>query len=236
MEKIKVAVVDDMADIREYIAAALEKEADIRLVGQSDSGAGAVELVRKLKPDVVLMDILMESPDAGLLAAEIINKEFPQIRLIILTIHEDDHLMFRAYCAGAMDYILKTVPVAEVAQAIRNVFDNRMMIRPNVATKIISEFTRLRVRQESLLFVYNVISKLTNSEFDILTLVYEGYKYRQIADMRFVSQVTIKSQVNRILHKFQRKSMKEILFLLEKMNFRDIIKEIKSSADRNQWI
>lgn len=236
MKEIKVVVVDDMEDIREYIAAALEKEDDITLIGQADSGKGAVELVRQLKPDVVLLDILMESPDAGLKAAEIINKEFPQIRLIILTIHEDDNLMFRAYCAGVMDYILKTVPVAEVAQAIRNVHDNHMMIRPNVASKIVSEFTRLRVQQESLLFVYNIISKLTNSEFDILTLVYEGYKYRQIADMRFVSLVTVKSQVNSILHKFNRKSMKEILFMLEKMNFRDIIDKIQSNSDKNQWI
>lgn len=235
MKEISVAVVDDVKDIREYISVALEKESDIKMIGQADSGAGAVELVRRLEPDVVLLDILMESPDAGLEAAEIINQEYPQIRLIILTIHEDDNLMFRAYCAGVMDYILKTVPVTEIAQSIRNVYDNHMMIRPNVASKIVTEFARLRGRQESLLFVYNVISKLTNSEFDILTLVYEGYKYRQIADLRFVSLVTIKSQVNRILHKFQRKTMKEVLIMLEKMNFREIVKEMQSNTSYQQW-
>lgn len=227
MEKIKVAVVDDVADIREYITAALKKEDDIELVGEADSGAGAVEMVRKLKPDVVLLDILMESPTAGLDAAEIIHNEYPEIRLVILTIHEDDHLMFRAYCAGVMDYILKTAPVSDISQAVRNAFNNNMMIRPNVATKLVTEFSRLREQQESLLFTYNVITKLSNSEFDILILVYEGYKYREIADMRFVSLVTIKSQVNSMLRKFQRKSMKEVLIMLENMNFRRMIKEIR---------
>lgn len=224
---IRVVIVDDMDDIREYIGGALEGEADVQIVGEAKSGRSAVEMVRELEPDVVLLDILMESPSAGLEAAEVIHQEFPQIRVIILTIHEDEHLMFRAYCAGVMDYILKTAPAGEIAQAIRNAFDNHMMIRPNVAAKIVSEFTRLRVQQESLLFVYNVLSKLTNSEFDILALTYEGHRYRQIADMRFVSLVTIKSQVNSILRKFQRKSMKEVLILLEKMNFRDIVQEIR---------
>ena len=227
MSRIKVAVVDDVSDIREYLINSLVHEEDIQVIGEAQSGKEAVSLIREIQPDVVLMDILMETSTAGLDAAEIIHKEFPNIRLIILTIHEDSTLMFHAYCVGAMDYILKTAPTKDIAQAIRETYNNQMMIRPNVATKLVSEFSRMRSEQTSLLFTYNIISKLSNSEFDILIQVYEGKKYKEIADMRFVSQVTIKSQVNSILKKFERKSMKEVLSLLKSMNFEKMIKEIR---------
>jgi len=227
MEKIKVVVIDDVDDIRKYIRNALQQEADIEVVGEASSGHQAIEKVRLLKPDVILVDILMETPTAGLDVAEVVQQELPDTRIIILTINEDANLMFQAYCFGAMDYILKTTPTLEIAQAVRNTYNNNMMIRPNVATELVREFTQMRNHNESLLFVFNIISKLSNSEFDILTLVYEGYKYREIAEIRFVSMATIKSQVNSMLRKFKKRNMKEVIELLKPMNFSSIIKEIQ---------
>lgn len=223
MKKIKTILVDDVQDIRHYIEAALKKEDDIEVVGHANSGREVLELVKKFQPDVVLMDIQMESPTAGLEAAELINHHFPQIRIIVLTMHEDDQLIFRAYCAGVIDYILKTTPVNEIADSIRNAYQNKMMVRPDIAEKIISEFAKLRTQQESTIFTYHVLSKLSNSEFDVLSLTFEGYKYKEVADMRYVSIGTIKSQVNSILRKFECKRMKEVLTLLERMNFQEII-------------
>jgi len=223
MESIKTIIVEDIQDIRHYIEAALQKEKDIEVIGQAGSGREAVKLVSKLQPDVVLMDIQMENSTAGLEAAEIICNNFPQVRIIIFTMHEDDQLIFRAYCSGVIDYILKTTPINEIAVSIRNAHQNKMMVRPNIAEKIISEFTKLRNQQKSTVFTYNVLSKLSNSEFDVLALIFEGYKYKQIADMRYVSMGTIKSQINSILRKFECKRMKEVLSLLEEMNFKEII-------------
>jgi len=223
MEKIRVMIVDDMADIREYFSGALSKENDFEIIGQASSGAQSVIMAGELKPDVILMDILMETPTAGLDAVEKILEKDPNIRVIILTIHEDDSLLFSAYCAGVMDYILKTDSIKNIVEAIRNVYGNQMMLRPNVAKKIVDEFTRMKTQQESLLFTYNVMSKLTNSEFEILCQVYQGSKYKEIASTRFVSIVTIKSQVNSILHKFNAKSMKDVVSMLKRMQFEDII-------------
>jgi len=225
MGKIKVLVVDDMKDICEYFSSILNKEKDLEVIGNALSGAEAVVIAKELKPDVILMDILMETPTAGLEAVEEILETQPDIRVIILTIHEDDSLLFRAYCAGVMDYILKTDSVTDIANAVRNVHSNQMMLRPDVAKKIVDEFARMKIQQESLLYTYNIMSKLTNSEFEILTQVYQGNKYRQIADTRFVSIVTIKSQVNRILHKFDAKSMKDVINILKRTGFDDIMKE-----------
>jgi len=227
---IRTLIVEDVEDIREYIAESLEKESDIEIMGQVNSGMAALDFVSKQKPDVILMDIQMESPTAGLEAAESIKQQFPDIRIITLTIHEDDHLIFRAYCAGVMDYLLKTAPKEEIAEAVRNVHNNKMMVRSNIASKIIHEFTKLRTQQESTNFTYSVLSKLTNSEFEILAQVFEGHKYKEIAEMRFVSMGTIKSQVNSILKKFQKKKMKDVLVLLEKMNFGTIIADNRSNS------
>ena len=223
MEVIRVVIVEDIHDIRCYIEDALQKEKDIEVIGQASNAREALELIKKLQPDVVLMDIQMDSPTAGLEIAEIICNDFPRIRIIIFTMHEDDQLIFRAYCAGVIDYILKTTPVNEIAASIRNAHQNKMLLRPNIAKKIISEFTKLRSQQENIIFTYNVLSKLSNSEFDVLALIFEGYKYRQIADMRYVSLGTIKSQVNSILRKFECKRMNEVLILLKRMNFSEII-------------
>ena len=225
MDKIRVMVVDDMKDIREYFSAILSKEDDLEIVGQATSGAQSVWLAETTMPDVILMDILMETSTAGLDAVEQILAKQPEIKIIILTIQEDDNLLFRAYCAGVMDYILKTDPVDNMANAVRNVYNNQMMLRPNVTKKIVDEFARMKVQQDSLLYTYNIMSKLTNSEFEILCQVYHGSKYREIADSRFVSIVTIKSQVNSILHKFNSRRMKDVVEMLKKMNFDDVIRD-----------
>lgn len=225
MDKIKVMIVDDMADIREYFASILAKEPDMELIGQAGSGAEAVKLAKELNPHVILMDILMETPTSGLEATEKILSDNPDIKIIILTIQEDDNLLFQAYCAGVMDYILKTDSVSYISDSIRNVYQNQLLLRPNVAQKIVGEFTRLKEQHKSIIYVFNIMSSLTNSEFEILCLFFNGSNSRDIAKTRFVSSTTIKSQVSSILHKFKMKNMKEVVQLLKQMKFDDFMNE-----------
>lgn len=225
MDKIKVIIVDDIADIREYFASILAKEPDMMLIGQAKSGAEAVKLAKELKPHVILMDIMMETPTSGLEATEKILADNPDIKIIILTIQEDDNLLFRAYCVGVMDYILKTDSVSYISNSIRNVYQNQLLLRPNVAQKIVGEFTRLKEQHKSIIYVFNMMSSLTNSEFEILCLFFNGSNSREIAKTRFVSSTTVKSQVNSILHKFKMKNMKEVVQLLKQMKFDDFMNE-----------
>ncbi len=124
-----------------------------------------------------------------------------------------------------MDYIVKTDSITQIINSIRNVYINKLMLRPDIAEKIIDEFTRMKTRQKSLLYTFNILSKLTNSEFEILKCFYEGNSYKTIAETRFVSQATIKSQVNSILKKFEMKSMKEVLKPLNLVNFSEFLKD-----------
>jgi len=225
VEKIKVMIVDDIEDIREYFGSILEKELDMELVAKAGRGAESIALAKELKPHVILMDILMESPTAGLEAAEQILEDNPDIKIIILTIQEDDNLLFHAYCVGVMDYILKTDSISYITNSIRNVYQNQFLLRPHVAQKIVGELTRLKEQQKSLLYVFNIMSSLTNSEFEILCLFFNGSNSRDIAKSRFVSSTTIKSQINSILHKFKMRNMKEVVHLLKKMKFDDFMNE-----------
>lgn len=229
MDKIKLLIVDDMTDIREYFKMILSKEPDMEVVGLASSGIEATHKARELKPDVILMDIQMETRTAGIDATNAIKSFYPEVRVIILTIHEEDEFLFQAYCAGVMDYIVKTNSISEILNSIRTVYANKLMLRPGVANKIIDEFARLKAQQNSMIYTVNLLSKLTNSEFEILKCYYEGNSYKTISETRFVSQATIKSQVNSILKKFEMKTMKDVVKMLHQMNFSEIIKGLPNN-------
>lgn len=229
MDKIKLLIVDDMTDIREYFQMIFSKEPDLEVVGLASSGIEATQKARELKPDVILMDIQMETRTAGIDATNAIKSFDPDVRIIILTIHEEDEFLFQAYCAGVMDYIVKTDSISQILNSIRTVYANKLMLRPGVANKIIDEFARLKAQQNSMIYTVNLLSKLTNSEFEILKCYYEGSSYKTISETRFVSQATIKSQVNSILKKFDMKSMKDVVKMLHQMNFSEIIKGLPNN-------
>jgi DNA-binding NarL/FixJ family response regulator len=222
VNKIGIVVVDDAEEIRNYFKMILSKENDMQVVGEASNGKEAYDVVAKTKPDIVLMDIQMETETAGIDAIKRINEEFDCVKTIVLTVHEEDELLFQAYTVGAMDYIVKTSSIVDIIQSIRNVYKNEMSLRPEIAEKIISEFSRLRTQQSSLIYTLNIISKLTNSEFEILKAVYNGNSYKQITNQRCVEEVTIRTQVNKILKKFQMRSMKDVIRLLKGMKFFEI--------------
>lgn len=224
MERIRLMIVDDILEIRSYLNRILAKEKDIEIIAMAASGIEAVKLLKAIRPDVVLLDIQMESQTAGIDCAEYINMHYPEIKVVILTIHREDELLFRAYSAGVMDYIIKSGAPEEIVESIREVYHNKLVLRPEIANKLVAEFTKLRTQNESLLFALNTLSKLTNSEFEVLKCVYRGENYREIADNRYVSQATIKTQINRILKKFAMRRMKDVILLLKKLDFDEIIK------------
>lgn len=226
MSKITVLVVDDNTEIREYFIGILAHEHDIEVVGSASSGIDAVKAAEKYKPNIMLMDIQMETRTAGIDAARTIIKRWPDIKVIILTILEDDDLLFQAYCAGVMDYIIKTDSIMQILESVRQVYNNQLILRPRYAEKIIEEFNRVKEQEASLLFSVNILTKLSNSEFEVLKSIYQGMNYKQISEARYVSNVTVKSQIHSILKKFDMRSMKEVMKKLDEINFAKIIDKL----------
>ncbi len=164
--------------------------------------------------------------DAGINATKIIKEQNPATKIIMLTIHDDADIIFNSYVAGAMDFMLKNSSVVKIIKSIRDVHANSLQMRAEVAEKILNEMARLKSENSSMLYMTNLVSKLTNTEIEILKLVYRGYKYKQIAQMRGVEEATVRTHVNHILTKLEFKNMKEVIRTLESLGVMECFKNI----------
>lgn len=218
MGKIRLIIADDNEQIRSYMGKLFSFERDIEFLGSAASGAEAVELVQKLKPDVVVMDIEMESRIDGIEAIETIHKHQENVRCIVLTIHKEDEYLFQAYTAGAMDYLVKTSSAVDILNSVRNVYNNIYNIRPDSAQILLKEFSRLRNEQVKLRNQMNIIFRLTNAEIEIIKAFYRGESYSSICKNRHVEMGTVKTHVNHILKKFGVHRMTEVIKIMDDLN------------------
>lgn len=222
MEKIKIIIVEDMIDIAEYFQLVLGNESDFEILGVAHSGIEGIELAIHTVPDIVLMDIQLEHQFAGIEATEKIKEELPGTKVIMLTVNEDDEMIYRAFASGASEYIVKSSSVADIINSIHLVYKNQLPLRPEIASKILDEFSRIKSYQDSLIYTLNIVSKLTTAEFEVLSALKQGKTYRQIADERFVEDVTIRTQVNKILKKFGEHNIKTVIKNLSDLKIFDI--------------
>ena len=198
MKKIRVLIVDDHQVIQEGLSAVLQTKVDVQVVGDAGDGQEAVEKARKLKPDVILMDISMPVMD-GVEATRIIRQENPDVGIVVLTMHEEEEYIFNAVKAGATGYLLKDSDSAQIVQAIRAIYKGESLIHPSVATKILAEFSQLSGNKGK---PYRKPKKeLTAREIGILQMVAEGKTNKEIASDLNLSEKTIKNHIRNIFHK-----------------------------------
>lgn len=228
---IRVLVVEDFDILNEHFRTMVEAAPDMALAGHAFSGKAACDLVERLKPDVVLMDIEMDFKHDGILAAKKAVLLHPDVRIIFLTVHEDDETVFSAFDSGAVDYVLKTAEEHEILDSIRMAYNGSSPIRPEIAYKIRNEFRRIRHNQESLLESINILSQLTPTEMEIIDLLLKNKKISEIAAERQVEISTIKSQINLLLKKFNKSRTKEIVNLINEMGAVPFFRQV-SKGDR----
>lgn len=208
---IRIAVCDDVEQITNYFSRLIRSQEDMELVGTAFSEASIVELVKKTVPDIVLMDIQMDTEKAGIEAIKQIRAEHPEIKIIIITIHAEDDYIFEAYAAGAVDYILKTESKEEICESIRKVYNNEEFIRPYIAKKLVSGYVEVHKMKQSFMYLFAIMTNLTNTELEILKASYYGKSRKEIAAERFVEPNTIKYHITNILKKMHYKSFKQLL-------------------------
>lgn len=190
--RIRVMIVDDHAVVRSGLAAFLMAFDDLELVGQVGSGKEAVQLCPTLKPDVVLMDLVMPEMD-GATATKLIREACPHLQVIALTSFREDELVQGVLKAGAIGYLLKNVSADELASAIRSAYAGRPTLAPEAARVLISA----TVAQQHA----SIGSDLTEREREVLKLMVEGLTNNQIAERLVVSRSTVKFHVSSILSK-----------------------------------
>ncbi|MFX3636461.1 MAG: response regulator [Candidatus Pristimantibacillus sp.] len=225
-KNIQLLIVDDIESHRRRLERIITACDDMELISSVDSGQAAVQAAIAHQPDIILMDIEMEEPLAGINAARQIHELFPHIKIIIVTVHKDDNIIFAAFQTGIIDYLVKSAAQEEVIEAIRSAYGDSSPIRPMIAKSIRSEFARIKRTENSFLFVIQIISGLTPSELQVLKLLCEKKTRRQIAEERCVEYETIKKQMTSILKKFNMASSADIIRTVNDLRIFDLLNKI----------
>jgi DNA-binding NarL/FixJ family response regulator len=211
-EPIRTMIVDDHALFRRGLEMVLEGEPDIDLVGQASDGAEAVEKAAESLPDIVLMDIRMPRSN-GIEACRAVKEAAPSAKIVILTISDEEEDLFEAIRAGASGYLLKDIPLDEVADTVRAVHGGQSLINPSMAGKLLTEFAALARRDDEERAQEVPAPRLTEREMQVLKLVARGMNNRDIAKELFISENTVKNHVRNILEKLQIHSRMEAVMV-----------------------
>ena len=191
---IKVLLVDDHEMVRLGVSAYLSVQEDIEVIAQAENGKIGVEKALELKPDIILMDLVMPVMD-GIEATKEILSKWKEAKIIIVTSFIDDEKVYPAISAGAKSYLLKTSSASEIAQAIRDTYRGEGVFEKEVNEKLEH---RHEVEEEFRLF-----EELTSREKEVLLLIAQGKSNQEIADECFITLKTVKTHVSNILSKLQ---------------------------------
>ncbi len=193
MKKIRILVVEDQNVVREGLMAILNYQNDMDVVGEAEDGIRAVEVARKTKPDVILLDMMMPRQD-GLTTIPKLRLAVPDSRILVLSSFAESDKVFQAIKAGALGYILKDATRVQLLQAIRDVASGEAQLQPSMAMKVIHEFNRPAEGAVSN-------QSLTRREMEALQLIARGYSNQEIATTLVVHERTIAKYVSNILNK-----------------------------------
>lgn len=191
---IRVLLVDDHEMVRLGVSSYLSIQKDIEVIGEAENGAQGYEKALALRPDVILMDLVMEVMD-GIESTKKILKDWPEAKILIVTSFIDDEKVYPAIEAGASGYLLKTSTAHEIADAIRATYQGERVLEPEVTTKMMDQLAN---RHRHVLH-----EELTNREQEILLLIAQGMSNQEIADELFITLKTVKTHVSNILAKLE---------------------------------
>lgn len=204
--KIRLLLVDDHAVVRSGLRMLLMSEEDMEIVGEAGNAAEALEAVRLLKPDVVLMDIGL--PDmSGIEATREIRKQHPDVAVVALTIHEDEEYFFKMLDAGARGYVPKRAAPEELITAIRAAAINEVYIYPSLAKLLVRDY----LSQDHSVEQSKALDNLTDREQEVLTFLAEGKSNDEIAEGLVISPKTVARHRENIMHKLNLHSRAELV-------------------------
>jgi NarL family two-component system response regulator LiaR len=205
MDRINVLVVDDHVVVREGIKMVLGTDPELKVVGDAASGEDAVDAVKELHPDVVVMDIAMPGL-SGFEATRLIREQNPDVKVLALTVHDSEAYVFQMLQAGAVGYVLKRASSADVIQAVKAAARGEAILHPSVAKMLISDYlTRVEHGDESS---YDTLS---DREREILKLIAEGRTNKEIAQMLFLAVKTVQAHRANLMRKLNMHDRTELV-------------------------
>ena len=216
-ESVRILIVDDHQLVRQGLVALLSVKPGVEVIGQAKDGIEAVELAKTLKPDIILMDLLMPRQN-GIDATREIKAEDPDACILIITSFAEDENVYQAIKAGALGYLLKDSSPQELMQAIHDVCNGRMSLHPNIAMKLIEELNRPTDSP-------GTEEPLTEREVEVLKLVAKGRSNQEIAEKQIVSERTIGAHVSNILSKLHLANRTQAALYALRKGFTDLTPE-----------
>ena len=191
-EPISILIVDDHAIVSQGLRTYLDLQADMHVVGEAADGKQAIDKVKDLLPEIVLMDLVMPGMD-GVQATREITAISPSTRVIVLTSFSEDEQVFNSIKAGAQGYLMKDVLPQDLARAIRTVYRGEAQLDPEIARKLMHEFTHPQPTKPK--------HDLTERELEVLRLISQGKSNKEISEDLVLSEKTVKTHVSNILQK-----------------------------------
>ncbi|MCM3755947.1 response regulator transcription factor [Sporosarcina aquimarina] len=212
---MKIIIADDHAVVRSGFMHILNFQRDMEVVATAADGLEAYDLVAKHKPDVLLMDLSMPPGESGLIATGKINEDFPDTKIVILTMYDDEEYLFHVLKNGASGYVLKNSPDEELFAAIRTVYDGGTYIQPSMATSLVREF----VKKDGEQVETDPFKILSKREIEVLPLVAKGYGNKEIAEKLYISVKTVEAHKAKLMEKLDLKSKPELVEYALKKKF-----------------
>jgi len=216
-EPIRILIVDDHELVRQGLVALLSVKPGVEVVGQAGDGVEAIDLANSLKPDIILMDLLMPRKN-GIEATREIKTDNPDARILIITSFAEDENVYQAIKSGALGYLLKDSSPGELMQAIHDVCEGRMSLHPNIALKLIEELNRPIESPAT-------DEPLTEREVEVLKLVAKGRSNQEIAEKLVVSERTVGAHVSNILSKLHLANRTQAALYALRKGFTDLTPE-----------
>lgn len=207
MKKSRILIADDHDLFRDGVASMINAQPDLEVVGRAEDGLEVFSLARELEPDLIIMDVNMPISD-GLEATRLIHNAYPQISILILTVHEEEEKLFEAIKAGAIGYMLKNSNSDDFLDGIRRAIDGEAVLPPMLARQLLEEFAILASRPKSTPNE-DTMPLLTSREREVLELIMADATNKEISERLSISLYTTKSHVRNILSKLQVASRKQ---------------------------
>jgi DNA-binding NarL/FixJ family response regulator len=206
MKPIRVLLADDHKLVRAGIKSLLENSEGVTVVGEAGNGRDAIKLAGKLKPDMVFLDIAMPELN-GLQAAERIKKNYPEVEIIILSMHLDEEYVVQALKAGASGYILKDSAPNELRLALDTIMEGKIYISPSIPREMVDDYMKRLKAVSSPEEVITSKEKLSSRQKEVLQLIAEGNSTREIAEKLFISIKTVETHRSQIMKNLEIKDI-----------------------------
>ncbi|MDX1806927.1 MAG: response regulator transcription factor [Paenisporosarcina sp.] len=204
---MKIVIADDHAIVRSGFSMILNYQSDMEVVALAADGIEAYRMVAKHQPDILILDLSMPPGESGLIATGKIKEDFPQTKILILTMHDDEEYLFYVLKNGASGYMLKNAPDEELLLAIRTIHTGGTYIHPKMATSLVREF----VNKDQNIKQADPFELLSKREIEVLPLIAKGYGNKEIAQKLFISVKTVEAHKAKIMGKLNLKSRPELV-------------------------